>query len=70
MAGYNYPWGSVHVRVPLILGFVCPIAFAVCEMYGAKHPMFPKRLRHEPRVLALTLAITFISGYASSPLVG
>lgn len=67
VAGYSYPWGSAHVLAPLILGIVCMIAFTLWEMYGAKHPMFPKRLRHEPRVLALTLVITFISGYAFPP---
>ena len=38
------------------------IAFCVWEVYGAKYPMFPSRLRQEPRILALTLVITFISG--------
>lgn len=31
-------------------------------MKGAKFPMFPSRLKKEPRILALTLIITFISG--------
>lgn len=39
------------------------IAFFFWEAFGAKHPMIPKRLRQaNPRVLALTLLITFISG--------
>lgn len=58
----QYPWHSAHTLVPLILGAVFIIAFIVWEGYGAKHPMFPKRLRHEPRILGLTLVITFISG--------
>ncbi|OQN97080.1 hypothetical protein B0A48_16884 [Cryoendolithus antarcticus] len=60
--GYQYPWTSVHTLVPLILGIVMLIGFFVWEAYGAKYPMFPKRLRQDPRVLALTLVITFISG--------
>ncbi|SLM33307.1 Major facilitator superfamily domain, general substrate transporter [Lasallia pustulata] len=60
--GYQYPWKSAHVLVPLILGAVLLIAFAVWEVKGAKYPMFPSRLKQEPRVLALTLVITFISG--------
>ncbi|KAI4751325.1 MFS general substrate transporter [Aureobasidium sp. EXF-3400] len=60
--GYQYPWSSAHVLVPLILGAVLLIAFGFWEAYGAKYPMFPKRLRQEPRILALTLLITFISG--------
>jgi hypothetical protein len=50
------------VLVPLILGGIILIAFFVWETYGAKYPMFPKRLQKDPRILALTLIITFISG--------
>lgn len=60
--GYQYPWKSAHVLVPLILGAVLLIAFGVWEVKVAKYPMFPSRLKQEPRVLALTLVITFISG--------
>lgn len=60
--GYQYPWSSAHVLAPLILGIALLVAFIVWEAYGAKHPMFPKRLRQEPRILGLTLVITFISG--------
>ncbi|KAG9553856.1 MFS multidrug transporter-like protein, partial [Aureobasidium melanogenum] len=60
--GYQYSWGSAHVLVPLILGAILLIAFCFWEAYGAKYPMFPKRLRQEPRILSLTLVITFISG--------
>jgi MFS family permease len=60
--GYQYKWSSAHVLAPLILGVVLLIAFVLWEAYGAKHPMFPKRLRQEPRILGLTLVITFISG--------
>jgi hypothetical protein len=60
--GYQYPWSSAHVLVPLILGIALLVGFFVWEGYGAKFPMFPKRLRQEPRILGLTLVITFISG--------
>tara|TARA_R110002003_G_scaffold878_2_gene21706 strand:+ start:1062 stop:2402 length:1341 start_codon:yes stop_codon:yes gene_type:complete len=60
--GYQYPWSSAHVLAPLLLGVALMVAFVVWETYGAKHPMFPKRLRQEPRILGLTLVITFISG--------
>lgn len=60
--GYQYPWGSVHVLVPLLLGVVLLIAFIVWEGWFAQYPMFPKRLQREPRTLALTLIITFVSG--------
>jgi hypothetical protein len=60
--GYQYPWSSAHVLAPLILGVALLVGFFVWETYGAKFPMFPKRLRQEPRILGLTLVITFISG--------
>jgi hypothetical protein len=60
--GYQYPWKSAHVLVPLILGAAFLIGFVLWESYGAKYPMFPHRLKKDPRVLALTLIITFISG--------
>ncbi|KAF7122696.1 hypothetical protein CNMCM5793_000806 [Aspergillus hiratsukae] len=60
--GYQYPWTSAHTLVPLLLGFVLLVAFAVWETYGAKYPIFPTRLKQEPRTLGLTLVITFISG--------
>ncbi|KAM0164737.1 hypothetical protein ACHAPG_000510 [Botrytis cinerea] len=62
MNGIQYPWASAHVLVPLILGVAFIVAFCFWEVYGAKNPMFPARLRKEPRILALTLVITFISG--------
>ncbi|KAH8431594.1 putative MFS drug efflux pump [Aspergillus melleus] len=60
--GYQYDWTSAHVLVPLILGFVILVAFGLWEVYGAKYPIFPSRLKQEPRTLGLTLVITFISG--------
>jgi hypothetical protein len=50
------------VLAPLIIGVVFIIAFLFWEAYGAKYPMFPKRLKQDPRILSLTLLITFISG--------
>ncbi|KAE8349932.1 fungal trichothecene efflux pump [Aspergillus coremiiformis] len=60
--GYQYAWTSAHVLVPLILGFALLVVFAGWEIYGAKYPIFPSRLKQEPRILGLTLVITFISG--------
>lgn len=53
--GYQYPWSSAHVLVPLILGAVLIIGFFIWESYGATYPMFPKRIRQDPRILGLTL---------------
>ncbi|KAK2795899.1 hypothetical protein FQN50_009677 [Emmonsiellopsis sp. PD_5] len=60
--GYQYPWNSAHVLGGLITGFVLLVAFVFWEIYGAKYPIFPSRLKQEPRTLILTLIITFISG--------
>ncbi|KAL6239566.1 hypothetical protein BDW75DRAFT_250411 [Aspergillus navahoensis] len=60
--GYQYDWGSAHVLAPLILGVALLVTFAFWEIYGAKYPIFPSRLKQEPRTLILTLVITFISG--------
>jgi hypothetical protein len=37
-------------------------AFVLWEKFGAKYPMFPSGLKENPRILGLTLLITFISG--------
>ncbi|RFU25396.1 hypothetical protein B7463_g10932, partial [Scytalidium lignicola] len=60
--GYQYSWGSAHVLAPLIIGAALLVAFGIWEAKGAKHPMFPARLKQAPRILILTLIITFISG--------
>lgn len=60
--GYQYAWSSAHVLVTLVLGTVMLLTFGAWEMYGAKYPMFPRRLRTVPRTMGLTLLITFISG--------
>jgi hypothetical protein len=53
---------SAHTLVPLLLGVVLIVSFVFWEIYGAKYPMFPRRLGQAPRIMALTLVITFISG--------
>ncbi|KAL6721933.1 hypothetical protein ACLMJK_001038 [Lecanora helva] len=60
--GYQYSWKSAHVLVPLFIGFFLLVAFVIWEAKFAKFPMFPARLKQAPRILALTLIITAISG--------
>jgi len=61
--GYQYPWKSAHVLVPLILGaLLLFVAFPVWEIKFAKFPMFPSRMKQDARILVLTLIITAISG--------
>ncbi|KAI9670886.1 MAG: hypothetical protein M1817_003771 [Caeruleum heppii] len=60
--GHQYAWTSAHTLVPMILGGVFIIGFCIWEAYFAKYPMLPARLKQDPRILALTMIITFISG--------
>ncbi|KUI55504.1 hypothetical protein VP1G_02904 [Cytospora mali] len=60
--GYDYPWTSPHTLVPLLLGVFLLILFIIWEGWFAEYPMFPKRIIQSPRILTLTLIITFISG--------
>jgi hypothetical protein len=60
--GGQYKWVSAHVLTPLILGFCLLVTFGIWEVKGAKYPIFPSRLKKDPRILALTLIITAISG--------
>ncbi|KAB2578796.1 Fungal trichothecene efflux pump [Lasiodiplodia theobromae] len=60
--GYNYPWTSAHTLAPLLIGAALVAAFVVWEAKFAAYPMFPSSIKREPRILLLTLIITFISG--------
>lgn len=60
--GYQYAWTDVHTLVPLVLGFVLLCIFVLYEYKFAKYPMFPRRIGKDPRILVMTLIITFISG--------
>jgi hypothetical protein len=46
----------------MIIGIILLIAFCIYEVKVAKYPIFPSRLKQDPRILALTLVITAISG--------
>ncbi len=58
----QYKWGEAHVLAPLIIVAAFIAAFVIWETKFARYPMFPARLLQAPRILALTLVITFISG--------
>ena len=58
----QYSWKSAHVLASLFIGFFLLVAFVIWEAKFAKFPMFPARLKQSPRILALTLVITAISG--------
>ena len=52
----------MHTLAPLLIGAALLIAFVVWESWFAKYPLFPGRIKKDPRILVLTLIITFISG--------
>lgn len=60
--GYNYSWSDPHVIGTLIFGVAMMIAFVAYEWMYAPWPMFPSRLKRNPRNLVLILLITFTSG--------
>jgi MFS family permease len=60
--GYQYAWTSAHVLAPMFIGLALFAAFCFYEWKFAPHPMFPRAIAKEPRILLLTLIITFISG--------
>lgn len=52
----------MQVLVPLIFGIVTIALFCLWEHSYAAHPLFPRALFKHPRVFALTMLITAISG--------
>jgi len=64
--GYQYSWGSAHVLAPLLIGIFLFAVFLLYEWKVAPYPMFPRAIGKEPRLLVLTLFITFVSGKSAA----
>ena len=60
--GDQYTWKSAHVIVTLCIGLVLIACWVVWEIFFVRHPMFPRRLGANKRILTLILIITFVSG--------
>lgn len=60
--GITYPWTSARVLGCIITGFALFGVFAVWEMYGAKFPMYPKRIIHIPRPFFCMIFVIFAAG--------
>merc|ERR1711959_46182 len=59
----QYPWSSIHVLVPFVIGIMLIINFFVYEICIAKYPMVPGALFHKARrTMTFILLITFFSG--------
>ncbi|KAI9791385.1 MAG: hypothetical protein M1816_003952 [Peltula sp. TS41687] len=58
----QYPWRSVHVLAPMLVGLFIIFLFVCWEMWGAKYPMFPARLRRSTRAIIAIFVISCVSG--------
>jgi MFS family permease len=67
--GQDYPWHSAHVISFLVTGVFVLIIFGLWEQFGAKYPMFPKRIIHAPRPFFCMLFVIFAAGINYVPLV-
>lgn len=67
--GQNYPWRSAHVLSFLILGIFLMICFCLWEWFGAKYPLFPRRIIHAPRPFFCLIFVIFAAGINYVPLV-
>ena len=61
-AGNQYPWSDNHVKVNVALGACLIALFLVWEIWFVPYPMFPARLKQNPRALYVICFITFVSG--------
>ncbi|KAL9079384.1 MAG: hypothetical protein Q9157_001730 [Trypethelium eluteriae] len=61
-AGNQYTWNDNHVKVNIALGAVLIVLFFVWEIFFVPYPMFPARLKQNPRALYVVCFITFVSG--------
>ncbi|KAL9092008.1 MAG: hypothetical protein Q9159_001153 [Coniocarpon cinnabarinum] len=61
-AGNQYAWSDNHVKVCIALGAVLCVLFVIWELWFVPYPMFPARLKQNPRALYVICFITFVSG--------
>lgn len=60
--GSSRPWVSAYVLCLLFIGAALIVAFVFWEWKGAKYPMVPRDLFVGQRVVAIALAVAFVSG--------
>ncbi|OCT44607.1 putative major facilitator superfamily transporter [Cladophialophora carrionii] len=60
--GSSHPWKSAYVLCMLFIGAALIAGFVVWEWKGATYPMVPKDLFAGQRVVAIALAVAFVSG--------
>ena len=60
--GSAHPWTSAYVLCMLLIGAALIASFVIWEWKGAKFPMVPRELFVGQRVVAIALAVAFVSG--------
>ncbi|KIW87484.1 uncharacterized protein Z519_11807 [Cladophialophora bantiana CBS 173.52] len=60
--GSSHPWTSAYVLCMLFIGAALIAGFVMWEWKGAKYPMVPRDLFVGQRVVAIALAVAFVSG--------
>jgi MFS family permease len=66
--GQTYDWASVEVGCALGFGLFGMVLFTLWEMYGAKHPLFPRRMVQVPKVFWAIMTVIFMAGINYVPL--
>ncbi|RYF40059.1 MAG: hypothetical protein EOO38_22435 [Cytophagaceae bacterium] len=66
--GQTYPWASYQVGVTLGIGLATIAAFIVWEVFGAKHPLFPRRLVQHKMPFWSIMFVIFAAGVNYVPL--
>jgi MFS family permease len=65
--GQEYPWRSAQVICILVLSLVVFFAFGVWEVFGAKWPMYPRRVAQGRRAFFAIIFIIFVAGITYMP---
>ncbi|KAF1814600.1 MFS general substrate transporter [Eremomyces bilateralis CBS 781.70] len=66
--GQTYPWASVQVGCALGFGLFTVILFICWEMFGAKYPLFPRRLVQVKSTFWAIMLVIFAAGINYVPL--
>jgi MFS family permease len=67
--GKDYPWESALVLSFLLIGICLMIGAGFWERFGARYPLFPRRIIHAPRPFFCMLFVIFAAGINYVPLV-
>ena len=67
--GIEHPWKSAKVWGFLLAGGLVMIIFALWEFFGAKYPLYPRRIIHVPRKFWCMISVIFAAGINYIPLV-